>query len=146
MGGSGLKVVLFCLFAGCLFTSDCEAKRPKHTKYYEVLEVDPEASMEAVKKSYRALAKEYHPDRRPNDPDAIKKFQTIADAYEVLSDEKKRLIYDEEGEAGLKGSRFEWTKRTWSNARQRAGAAVKKIWSFGFKFFNIQFDFEFTAK
>lgn len=67
-------------------------------------------------------------------------------AYEVLRDEKKRLIYDEQGEAGLRGSRLEWTRRTWSKVRQRAGAAVKKIWSFGFKFFNIQFDFEFPAK
>uniref|UniRef100_A0A7S0BF04 J domain-containing protein n=1 Tax=Rhodosorus marinus TaxID=101924 RepID=A0A7S0BF04_9RHOD len=146
MGGRGLNVALFCLLAGCLLISDSVAKRPKQTKYYEVLEVEPEASMEAVKKSYRALAKEYHPDRRPNDPDAMKKFQAIADAYEVLSDEKKRLIYDEQGEAGLKGSRFEWSKRTWSNARRRAGDAVKKIWSFGFKIFNIEFDFQFTAK
>jgi len=146
MGGRGFKVVLFGLLVGWLLISDSQAERPKHTKFYEVLEVDPEASMEAVKKSYRALAKEYHPDRRPNEPDAIKKFQAIADAYEVLSDEKKRLIYDEQGEAGLRGSRLEWTRRTWSKARQRAGAAVKKIWSFGFKFFNIQFDFEFTAK
>uniref|UniRef100_A0A7S0BEX3 J domain-containing protein n=1 Tax=Rhodosorus marinus TaxID=101924 RepID=A0A7S0BEX3_9RHOD len=79
MGGRGLNVALFCLLAGCLLISDSVAKRPKQTKYYEVLEVEPEASMEAVKKSYRALAKEYHPDRRPNDPDAMKKFQAIAD-------------------------------------------------------------------
>jgi len=79
MGGRGFKVVLFGLLVGWLLISDSQAERPKHTKFYEVLEVDPEASMEAVKKSYRALAKEYHPDRRPNEPDAIKKFQAIAD-------------------------------------------------------------------
>uniref|UniRef100_H3HAB9 J domain-containing protein n=1 Tax=Phytophthora ramorum TaxID=164328 RepID=H3HAB9_PHYRM len=62
------------------------------------------ATDEELRKAYRKLALKWHPDKNPNDPDgAQKKFQDIGEAYEVLSDKKKREIYDMYGEEGLKG-------------------------------------------
>lgn len=72
--------------------------------YYEVLEVNKNASPEEIKKAYRKQALKYHPDRNPGDAQAEKKFKDIAEAYEVLSDEKKRQIYDAHGKAGLEGA------------------------------------------
>lgn len=62
--------------------------------YYEVLEVEKNASQEDIKKAYRKLALKYHPDRTANDPESAKKFQEIKEAYETLSDEAKRQQYD----------------------------------------------------
>ena len=55
-----------------------------------------------IKKAYRKLAVKYHPDKNPDDEDAVHKFHDINEAYEVLSDEEKRKIYDQHGEEGLK--------------------------------------------
>ena len=63
--------------------------------YYEVLEVDSEASLKDIKKAYRRLALEHHPDRnRGNEEEAGKRFRDISEAYEVLSDEDSRKEYD----------------------------------------------------
>eukprot|EP00039_Didymoeca_costata_P024398 m.10189 g.10189 ORF g.10189 m.10189 type:complete len:391 (+) comp4217_c0_seq1:99-1271(+) len=70
--------------------------------YYEVLGVKRDASNPQIRKAYRKLAKEYHPDKNKGKPDAEKMFQAIAEAYEVLSDEDKRQIYDTQGKEGLK--------------------------------------------
>jgi molecular chaperone DnaJ len=69
--------------------------------YYEVLEVERRAGTEEIKKSYRKLAMRYHPDRNPEDKEAEEKFKEAAEAYEVLSDEEKRGIYDRFGHEGL---------------------------------------------
>lgn len=69
--------------------------------YYEVLGVPKSASKEAIKRSYRELAKKYHPDRNPNDPSAEEKFKEVQQAYSVLSDAKKREEYDRFGEVGV---------------------------------------------
>lgn len=71
--------------------------------YYEVLEVHKSCSGTELKKSYRKLAMKYHPDRNPDDKEAEEKFKIVNEAYQVLSDEEKRAIYDRYGKAGLEG-------------------------------------------
>jgi len=71
--------------------------------YYEVLEVSKDCSGAELKKSYRKLAMKYHPDRNPDDKEAEEKFKIVNEAYQVLSDEEKRAIYDRYGKAGLEG-------------------------------------------
>ena len=71
--------------------------------YYEVLEVSRDCSGAELKKSYRKLAMKYHPDRNPDDKEAEEKFKIVNEAYQVLSDEEKRSIYDRYGKAGLEG-------------------------------------------
>lgn len=69
--------------------------------YYEVMGVPKNASEEEVKKAYRKLAKEYHPDLNPGDPKAEARFKEVNEAYEVLSDKDKRARYDQFGHAGV---------------------------------------------
>lgn len=71
--------------------------------YYEVLEVSKDCSGTELKKAYRKLAMKYHPDRNPDDKEAEDKFKVVNEAYQVLSDEEKRSIYDRYGKAGLEG-------------------------------------------
>lgn len=71
--------------------------------YYSLLGVSKNASKADIKSSYRKLARQYHPDVN-KEPDAEAKFKAISNAYEVLSDDEKRPIYDQYGEAGLKGA------------------------------------------
>ena len=63
--------------------------------YYQILGVPETASAEEIKRAYRRLAKRYHPDANPNDPQAAERFKDIAEAYSVLSDEEKRRQYDQ---------------------------------------------------
>lgn len=65
--------------------------------YYEVLQVSREADGTVIKKSYRKLAIQYHPDKNPDDHDAEDKFKELGEAYEILSDEQKRAAYDRYG-------------------------------------------------
>ncbi|MFA8343594.1 MAG: molecular chaperone DnaJ [Rhodothermaceae bacterium] len=71
--------------------------------YYEILGVSKTASDEELKKSYRKLAMQYHPDRNPGDKEAEEKFKEAAEAYEVLSDSQKRAKYDRFGHQGMRG-------------------------------------------
>ncbi len=71
--------------------------------YYEVLEVSRDCTGTELKKAYRKLALKYHPDRNPDDKEAEEKFKLINEAYQVLSDEEKRAIYDRYGKEGLQG-------------------------------------------
>ena len=64
---------------------------------YEVLEVEETASIDEIKKSYRRLAKKYHPDLHPDDPESAEKFKEVTAAYEVLSNQEKRTMYDNYG-------------------------------------------------
>ncbi len=71
--------------------------------YYEILEVTKDCSGAEMKKSYRKLAMKFHPDRNPDDKSAEDKFKEVNEAYQVLSNEEKRGIYDRYGKAGLEG-------------------------------------------
>ncbi|HRW58966.1 MAG TPA: molecular chaperone DnaJ [Chlamydiales bacterium] len=71
--------------------------------YYETLGVSKNATPTEIKKAYRKLALKYHPDKNPDDSSATEKFKKVSEAYEVLSDEKKRQIYDQYGKEGLSG-------------------------------------------
>jgi len=74
--------------------------------YYEILEVERDASDNIIKKSYRKLALQYHPDRNPDNKEAEEKFKEASEAYDVLSDPEKRQLYDRFGHDGLKNSGF----------------------------------------
>lgn len=69
--------------------------------YYEILGVPRSASVDDIKKAYRKLAMQYHPDRNPNSKAAEEKFKEINEAYEVLSNEEKRMRYDRFGHVGV---------------------------------------------
>ncbi|MCR4650101.1 MAG: molecular chaperone DnaJ [Lachnospiraceae bacterium] len=71
--------------------------------YYEVLGVDKSADEAALKKAYRTLAKKYHPDMNPDNPEAEAKFKEVSEAYAVLSDPEKRSRYDQLGHAAFEG-------------------------------------------
>lgn len=71
--------------------------------YYEVLGIPRNADANEIKKAYRKLAMQYHPDKNPGDKQAEEKFKEVSEAYEVLKDPEKRRQYDQFGQAGLKG-------------------------------------------
>ncbi|EKQ51002.1 MULTISPECIES: DnaJ domain-containing protein [unclassified Clostridium] len=64
--------------------------------YYKILNISTEASKDEIKKAFRSLAKKYHPDRNKNDTDALRKFQEVNEAYEVLNNEDSRRKYEQE--------------------------------------------------
>lgn len=68
---------------------------------YEILGLEKNASAEEIKKAYRRLAMKFHPDRNPDDKDAEQKFKDAKEAYEILSDDKRRAAYDQFGHAGV---------------------------------------------
>jgi len=69
--------------------------------FYDLLGITRDASLDEIKKSYRKLAKQYHPDLNPNDKEAENKFKEIQEAYETLSDDEKRKMYDMFGSSGV---------------------------------------------
>ena len=71
--------------------------------YYEVLGVQKTATKDEIKKGYRKLAIQYHPDKNPGNKASEEKFKEATEAYEVLSDDQKRQVYDQYGHAGLEG-------------------------------------------
>src|SRR5712672_886201 len=72
------------------------ATTPKH-EYYETLGVPRTADAEEIRKSYRKLARKYHPDLNPGDKSAEDRFKNVQEAYDILSDSKKREMYDQVG-------------------------------------------------
>lgn len=88
--------------------------------YYEMLELTVSASEHEIKKAYRRLALKWHPDKNPdNQKEAEKRFKEISEAYEVLSDKKKREIYDRYGKEGL-------------NRANSAGSSSRPSYDFSF--------------
>src|ERR1700683_4113021 len=69
---------------------------PKHD-YYETLSVPRTASEDDIRKAYRKLARKYHPDLNPGDKSAEDRFKNVQEAYDILSDKKKRDMYDQVG-------------------------------------------------
>ena len=69
--------------------------------YYEVLGVDRNAAEADLKKAYRRMAMKHHPDRNPDDAKAEENFKEIKEAFEILSDGRKRQAYDQFGHAGV---------------------------------------------
>jgi molecular chaperone DnaJ len=80
---------------------------PARRDYYEVLGVSRNADVSEIKKSYRKLAMEHHPDRNPGSKEAEERFKECSEAYEVLSDPDKRAHYDRFGHEGMRQAGFE---------------------------------------
>lgn len=72
--------------------------------YYDILGVGKSASKDELKKAYRKIAIQYHPDKNPDNPEAEEKFKEAAEAYEVLNDDQKRQQYDRFGHEGMRGA------------------------------------------
>jgi len=90
-----MNLSCFTLF---LFNIACLGVVLAGRDFYNILGVSKSATLHEIKKAYRRLAKELHPDKNQDDPDASTKFQDLGAAYEVLSDEEKRKKYDRCGE------------------------------------------------
>ncbi|MCB9742609.1 MAG: J domain-containing protein [Alphaproteobacteria bacterium] len=84
------------------------------TRLYDVLGVSPTATAKDIKKAYRKLAQQFHPDKNPDDAAAAERFKEVSAAYEVLSDEEKRVLYDQFGEDALKQGFDPDAARAWS--------------------------------
>lgn len=95
-----LSIVLFSTFINFLLL--LIALSAAERDFYAILGISRSASLVEIKKQYRKLAKELHPDKNPDDPNASAKFQDLGAAYEVLSDDDKRKMYDRCGEECLK--------------------------------------------
>jgi molecular chaperone DnaJ len=74
--------------------------------YYEVLGISRNSTKDEIKKAYRKLAMQFHPDRNPGDKESEEKFKEAAEAYEILSHDEKRNNYDRFGHEGVRGSTF----------------------------------------
>ena len=79
--------------------------------YYKILGVDKSASQDDIKKAFKKLARKYHPDLNPDDPNAKQRFQEINEANEVLGDPEKRKKYDQYGENWKHADEFEAQKQ-----------------------------------
>src|SRR4051812_28281746 len=106
------------------------------TDYYKVLGVERGASADEIKRSYRKLARKHHPDVNPGDKQAEETFKQISAAFDVLSNDEKRKLYDEFGAEGLRGGFDPEQARTykrWTEDRATSGGTEQEI----------PFDFDF---
>ena len=87
--------------------------------YYSILQISSEADAEEIKASFRRLARRYHPDLNPNNPDTAERFKQISEAYDVLSDATKRRRYDRDRRLGEVQSKTRTTTKTYTAKRKR---------------------------
>ncbi len=103
--------------------------------YYKILEVPEDATQEVIKKSFRKLAKKYHPDTNSGNQEAAQKFQEINEAYSILGDEEKKKSYDEQRKYGSQSQAKQ-------GSNSKAGRAGKTANPFqGFSQSNFKMDF-----
>ena len=102
----------------------------EYKDYYKILGVDRNAEEKEIKKAYRKLARQHHPDVNPNDKTAEERFKDINEAHEVLSDPEKRRKYDRLGSSwqqwqhkGRDPRGFDWSQ--WFNQAQPRGGGVR---------------------
>ena len=101
--------------------------------YYEILEISRTATQEEIKKAYRKMALKYHPDRNPDDKEAEEKFKLVNEAYQVLSDENKRAVYDRYGKAGLEGQGFHgYQNQSYEDIMDDLSAIFESVFGGGF--------------
>jgi molecular chaperone DnaJ len=99
--------------------------------FYDTLGVDRSASAAEIKKAYRKLAMQHHPDRNAGDKEAEEKFKAAAEAYEVLSDTEKRKIYDQYGAEGLRSSGFRGGAGNFEDIFSNFGDVFGDLFGFG---------------
>jgi len=104
----------------------------QYRDYYQILGVDKNANQDDIKKAYRKLARKYHPDVNPDDPNAEEKFKDINEAYQVLSDADKRAKYDRFGshwkqyqQTGGRPEDFDWSQ--WASQGRRGGTQYRTV-------------------
>ncbi|XP_052902823.1 dnaJ homolog subfamily B member 6-A isoform X2 [Anopheles moucheti] len=103
--------------------------------YYKVLEVSRTASEAEIKKAYKKLALRWHPDKNPDNPEeSNRRFKEISEAYEVLSDEKKRRIYDQYGKDGLINNGSDRYHQSTRHRRHNGSSGMDDFEFFGFPF------------
>lgn len=102
----------------------------EYKDYYKVLGVNKSASQDDIKKAYRKLARKYHPDANPNNPEAEEKFKEIGEAYEVLKDPQKRSRYDQLG--------TNWKQYAGAGAGWPGGGGRTYTYNFGGRGFSFE--------
>lgn len=117
----------------------------KKRDYYEILGVSPNADDAAIKKAYRKLAKRYHPDSNSGDARAEEAFKEVTEAYDILSDEKKRKLYDRFGHAAFDGSgpeagAYDQNAHGWSPFGQGAGGGKNGFREYHFEGGTVNMD------
>lgn len=111
--------------------------------YYKILGVDKSASRDDIRKAFKKLARKYHPDLNPNDPNAKQRFQEINEANEVLGDPEKRKKYDQYGEHWKHADEFEAQKQRQQQGGGFAGGGGQ-YWSSGGGFSGMGDEGEFS--
>ncbi|PAF52711.1 molecular chaperone DnaJ [Helicobacter sp. 13S00477-4] len=102
--------------------------------YYEILEISKTSDKEVIKKAYRKMALKYHPDRNPENKQAEEMFKKINEAYEVLSDDTRRQIYDQYGKKGLENNGMGFSGRDFSDIFGDLGSIFESAFGGGFNF------------